>query len=270
MKKLWTLAITTLLPLKLIADQPITNMMPRWNNGYGFQFIQEYRHNTDLLLGKQKIGNGLSEEAHIINIEGVYTWKRWIRLTAKLPYTLHAKRELLDSQGNTFTQTTQGIGDLTLALPLKKYFNLDGRSGSWTIAPQLRIPLTGKSAYEIGDGEWGGGLSLGYETETAQWFFGTSTTAWVFDNHEPFEISASLDLGRNIAALGSSGQITWETDFTWEDNGSRKIKAGPAIYWKLNDTIHLRADWKHHFYEKKTILDHGNGDTLKLTLGFVF
>ncbi len=252
------------------ADQPIMSKMPRWSEGYGFQFVEEYRHKNDLLLGRDKIGNGLSEDVHILNIEGVYTWERWIRLTAKLPYILHAEREILDTGGNVVKQTTQGFGDLTLALPLKKYFNLDGRSGSWTVAPQLRVPLAGNSDYEIGDGVWGGGLSLGYETETADWFIGMGTTAWVFEQDEPFEISASLDVGRNVFAFGSSGQITWETDFKWEDDSSYLLKAGPAIYWKYTDTVHLRAEWKHDFYDKRGVVDHGNGDSFKVAVGFVF
>ena len=267
-------ALITLLGLAAIgvarADQPIMNMMPRWNGGWGFQFIEEYRYKSDLLLGDEKVGPGLSEEVHILNIEGVYTWERWIRLTAKLPYILHAEREVPDGLGGVDKQTDSGLGDLTLALPLKKYFNLDGRSGSWTFAPQLRVPLAGDDDYEIGDGEWGAGLALGVETETADWFIGTGCHAWVFDASEPFEVGASLDFGKNIFAFGSSGQFTWETDFKWEDDGSSIIKSGPALYWKFSDTVHGRIEWKHDFYDHRGVMDHGNGDTLKIGLGFVF
>ena len=34
-----------------VADEPIMNMMPRWDNGWGLQLIDEYRHEDDLLLG---------------------------------------------------------------------------------------------------------------------------------------------------------------------------------------------------------------------------
>ena len=33
------------------ADEPIMNMMPRCDNGWGVQMINEYRHENDLLLG---------------------------------------------------------------------------------------------------------------------------------------------------------------------------------------------------------------------------
>jgi len=252
------------------ADQPIMNMMPRWSEGYGYQFIQEYRYKQDLLLGDKVIGKGLSEEVHILNIEGVYTWERWIRITAKLPYILHAEREVFDNQGKVIKQTDEGFGDLTLALPLKKYFNLDGRSGSWTVAPQVRVPLSKVDEYSIGDGEWGAGLFMGYETETANWFIGGGASAWVFKQDEPFEAGVSLDFGKNLFGYGTSGQITWETDYKWEDDGSELLKAGLALYWKFTDTIHSRIEWKHDFYDRRRVLDHGNGDTVKLGVGFVY
>lgn len=252
------------------ADQPIMNMMPRWSGGWGFQFIQEYRYHPELLLGDDEVGDGLSEEVHILNIEGVYTWQRWIRLTAKLPYVVHAQRAIPDGMGGTLRQEDDGIGDLTLALPLKKYFNLDGRSGSWTATPQLRIPLAGEDEYEIGDNEWGGGLFLGYETERVDWHFAFGMNAWIFDGDEPFEAAASLDFGHHFFASDSMGLITWETDFRWEDDGSICLQAGPAIYWKFTDTLHGRIDWKHDFYNRRGILDHGNGDVVKVGLGFVF
>lgn len=266
---LFTVLILTCVPVAQ-ADQPIMNMMPRWSEGYGFQLIQEYRHKRDLLLDDKKVGRGLTEDVHILNLEAVYTWERWIRLTAKLPYILHAEREIFDSQGDVQKQTDSGFGDLTLALPLKKYFNLDGRSGSWTLAPQLRVPIANQDEYSISDGEWGAGFSIGYETETAHWFISTGANLWTFEDQEPFEVGAHLDLGRNFFAFNSSGQILWETDFKWEDDGSYLLKSGPALYWKFTDTIHGRLEWKHDFYDRRGVLDHGNGDTVKIGLGFVY
>ena len=252
------------------ADQPIMNMMPRWSGGYGFQVIEEFRHERDLLLKDDTVGKGLSENVHILHIEGVYTWERWLRLTAKLPYTLYAEREIFNSQGAVEKQTDRGIGDLTLALPLKKYFNLNGRSGSWTLAPQLRIPLAEQDEYSVADGLWATGLYLGYETETAKWFISTGTSLWAFEEEKPLEVGLNLDLGRNIFAFDSSGQILWETDLQWSDDHSYLLKAGIAFYWKFTDTIHSRIEWKHDFLDYTTALDHGNGDTIKCGIGFVY
>ena len=255
---------------RLHADEPIMNEMPRWAGGWGIQTIWEHRTERDLLLGGRKVNQGFSEEVGILHLEGVYTWKKSIRLTAKLPYVLNARREMPDGFGGKTIQRDQGVGDLTLALPLKKYFNLDGRSGSWDFKPMLRVPLAGDDEYEIYDNEWGHGLGLGYGTETARWFFHVSTSGWFYHEDEPFESFSSLDLGYNFEARGSNGTILWETDFHYEDDDSETLLAGPAFYWNVNDTTHMRLAWQHDFHDRQGILDHGNGDGFKLSIGWVF
>jgi hypothetical protein len=256
--------------LRLAADEPIMNMMPRWSGGWGYQFVHEYRHESDLLLGRTKKHPGFTEDVHLLHLQGVYTWDKSIRLTAKLPYVLDARREMPDGLGGKRVEHDNGIGDLTLAVPLKKYFNLDGRSGSWTFKPLLKVPLAGDDEYEIYDNEWGHGLGLGYEFETARFLFSVSTSAWVYQQNEPFESHSSLDLGYNFFVGDTNASLMWETDFHYEDDGSETLSAGPALYWNLNDTAHLRLEWKHDFYDRQGILDHGNGSTFKFGIGFVF
>ncbi len=122
------------------ADQPIFHDMPRWKNGWGFQFVREFRQKRDLMSGGEIVAPGFSEEVEILRLEGGYTWQKSIRATAKLPLVLEATRELPDVENGKLTQHDEGVGDATFALLLKKYFNLDGRSGSWTLAPQVRVP----------------------------------------------------------------------------------------------------------------------------------
>lgn len=252
------------------ADQPIFNEMPRWDNGWGFQFIHEYRNEDDLLFGDTVIGPGFSEDVHLLHFEGVYTWDKSVRLTFKLPYVLDASRDVLADDGGKLVQRDEGIGDLTLALPLKHYFNLDQRSGSWTLGPQLRVPLSGDDDYEVYDGEWGTGLSLGYETETYRYLFSAGVTAWVFYGDEPFETIASVDVGRNFQGFGSSGHIKWENDLHFEDDGSLTWSTGPALYWMFTDTVHSKVSWKHDVSDRQGVVDHGNGDGVKFGIGFVF
>ncbi len=260
----WGLLSLTWVP-SLAADEPIMNMMPRWAGGWGVQTIFEHRTERDLLLGGRTYA-GFSEEANILHLQGVYTWKRAVRLTAKLPYVLNARREMLDGS----IQRDEGIGDLTLALPLKKYFNLDGRSGSWTLKPMLRVPLSGEDEYEVYDDEWGTGLGMSYEFETYRMFFFFGTSGWVYHEDEPFESHSSFDLGYNFEAKGSNGTILWETDFHYEDDGSETLLAGPALYWNVDDVTHLRLEWKHDFHDRQGVLDHGNGEDFKLSIGWVF
>lgn len=257
--------------LVLKADQPIMNMMPRWDGGYGVQFLLEDIHRSDLKLGDAVVGDGFTEDIQLFHFQGVYTWDRSIRLTFKLPYILDARREVLDLSGGKQVQHDSGVGDLTLALPLKKYFNLDGRSGSWTLAPQLRVPLGGRESnvYSVADRVWGTGLSLGYETETRHVFFSAGLTGWVFERVEPAELRASVDLGWNCR---DNMQLLWETDVLLDEASQLLVSAGPAYYVRLMDEVHMRFEWKHDFKSRvsRTTADHGNGDRLSVGIGFVF
>ena len=256
--------------LPVLADEPIMNMMPRWDHGWGLQFVEEYRHEDDLLLGSKKAYSGFTEDVHLLHLQGVYTWDRSIRLTAKLPYVVDARREMPNGLGGKLVERDNGIGDATLALPLKKYFNLDGRSGSWTFKPMLRVPLAGDDDYEIYDNEWGGGLGLGYEFEMSDFAFSSSAAAWSFGGDDPSEVHISVDFGYNFLASGTNGSLFWESDFHYDDDGSKTLLAGPAFYWNFNDTSHTRLEWKHDFYDRQGVLDHGNGDVFMLSIGFVY
>ena len=254
----------------LYGDQPIMNMMPRWDGGYGFQIRVEHVHRSDLKMGNDVVARGFTENLQQFHLEGVYTWDRSIRITAKLPYVAYARREVLDLDGGKIVQRDEGIGDLTLALPLKHYFNLDSRTGSWTLAPLLRIPL-GKEddEFEVWDGVWGSGLSFGYETETYDWFFATSAGFCIFEQPEPAEWTYSLDLGWNAR---EDVQILWESDLSWDDESKFFLSAGPALYLRWNDNIHIRIASKHDFVSRVSSSrpDHGNGDRFSVGVGFVF
>lgn len=252
------------------ADQPIMNMMPRWDGGYGFQIRTDHIHRSDLELGDEVVGRGFTEDITQVHLEGVYTWDRSIRITAKLPFVVDARREVLGPGGSKVVQRDEGIGDLTLALPLKKYFNLDGRSGNWSATPQLRIPLGEEDdEFEVWDGVWGGGLSLSYETETVDWFVNVGAGFWVFEDPEPAEWSMNIDLGRNHR---DRMQFLVETDIKWDDEGKFFVSSGPAFYMRFTDVVHVRAEWKHDFVSKVSdrTPDHGNGDRVGMAIGFVF
>lgn len=254
----------------VMADQPVFNEMPRWSNGWGVQFVEEFRHESDLMSGGEVIVHGFAEDVHVMHVEGVYTWDKSIRMTAKLPFVMDARREMPNEAGEKLVQRDEGVGDLTLALPLKRYFNMDGRSGSWTFAPQVLVPLSGDDEYEVYDGAWGQGLSLGYETETHDYIIAIGLSSWVFEGDEPSLSSASLDLGLNLRMFGSSGHVKWETDFIYEDDGTEKLYVGPHLYWKINDTIHMQIMYKKEVRARRNAFDHGNGSQLKAGFAFVY
>jgi len=262
------LCILALLVLPVSAGQPIFNALPRWDGGYGIQFLQEFITESELLDGgRNEVGDGLTEKVHLLRIEGVYTWDRSVRLTAKLPVVLDAEREIIDEEGNVIRQRDSGVGALTLALPLKRYFNETDKSGSWTVAPQLRVPLRSKTEYDFIDPVWGGGLSLGYEQETANYFFSTGVTGWFLEGDEEDELQYELSLGWNF---NTRGQLLAETSFLYEFDGSYTLSAGPALYYRFSDLVHTRIEWKADIVDVSNTLDHGNGYRVSVGLGFVW
>lgn len=254
----------------LQADQPIMNMMPRWNGGYGIQTLLENIDKQDLKLGDSVYTKGLSEQIQTLHLQGVYTWTRAVRMTFKLPYTLAARKESLNEFDQTIVEKDQGWGDLTLALPLKRYFNLATRTGNWSITPQVKIPL-GKEThrYQVADRLWASGLSLGYETETYQYFFATSLGGWIYENDKAAHLNASLDIGIN--ALDSL-QVLWENDLKYGEFGRLSYATGPAIYWRWQDHVHSRIEWKHELISRvsRQSPEHGNSDRISIGIGFVF
>ena len=249
-----------------LADQPIMNMMPRWDDGYGFQIRQESIIRRDLLLGNQVIGSGFSEELKITHLEAVYTFDRSVRITAKFPYIIQANREILGKDNEKVLEKFNGWGDLTLALPLKKYFNLDGRSGSWTFTPQIRVPIESSiDSYQVPDRLWGSGLHLGYETETVHWFFSLGSGIWAFERDKPVEYHASIDLGWNFR---NDAQILIESDIFWDEEGTELLSLGPALYLRWNHNIHSRFSFQEELLSKTSKFNSDHGNTKRLTIGF--
>ena len=97
------------------AHQPVMDMAPRWNDGYGFQARVEHANSETTTW-----------------LEGVYTFKPSVRMTLKLPYT--------DGK----------INSAIFAVPLKQYTNKGGFTSNWGITPSVRIPTDGSSNFDAG------------------------------------------------------------------------------------------------------------------------
>ena len=263
------------MPVSTDAAQPIFDEMPRWSGGWGVQFIYEHRRESALLDPDGAPADRYGERIDLLHIEGVYTFERWIRVTAKVPVVLDASRTLPDGVGGTLRQTDRGLGDPTLAVPLKRYFNLDGRSGSWTFAPQVRLGLSTRDAYPVfGDG-WGGGATAGWETETYRYHLGASVTGWVFpgwglDRDAAGLGRADLAAGINVHGLGTSGHLKIKVGLIAGSRGERRVVIGPVFYWKFTDLVHGQLVWRHDLYDAVGVPDHGDGDAFRVGVGFVF
>ena len=145
----------------VFAHQPVMDMAPRWANGYGFQIRYE-SFGSDSYLDASDSKTQKSFIQNTMWLEGVYTWKRSIRATFKLPYRhLNSEQQLIE--GGDPTIQYNGLGDLILALPLKKYFNLKRSTGNFGVTPQIRLK-TGENS-DLLSSKSGYGLSVSYSTE---------------------------------------------------------------------------------------------------------
>ena len=123
------LAVMTLFPSLALTDQPIFGEMPRWSGGYGVQIVQSL-YDRDIQLDDHQA----DVSYHYTRIEGVYTWDKSYRLVTKL-------RWLNGGKGSDGERLEARLADFRIAFPLKSYFNLDGRSGSYTLLPMLGVPV---------------------------------------------------------------------------------------------------------------------------------
>ena len=97
------------------AHQPVMDMAPRWNNGYGVQTRVEHANSETTTW-----------------LEGVYTFKPSLRMTLKVPH----------SNGKT--------GDAILAMPIKRYKNAGAFTSNWGLTPSVRMPTGGGSKWDAG------------------------------------------------------------------------------------------------------------------------
>lgn len=99
----------------LYAHQPVMDMAPRWNNGYGVQTRIEHANSETTTW-----------------LEGVYTFKPSLRMTLKVP------------------QSNGEIGDAIFAMPIKRYKNAGAFTSNWGLTPSVRMPTGGGSKWDAG------------------------------------------------------------------------------------------------------------------------
>ena len=97
------------------AHQPVMDMAPRWNGGYGIQTRIEQANDQTTTW-----------------VEGVYTFKPALRMTLKVPY----------SGGE--------MGDAIFAVPIKRYKNEGAFTSNWGLTPSVRMPTGGGSDWDAG------------------------------------------------------------------------------------------------------------------------
>ena len=112
------------------AHQPVMDMAPRWQGGYGFQVRHESYGSDKLLSGDAEIGNpfNLEKEVDITWLEGIYTFRREVRLSVKAPF-VDQRRTVLQN-GTPVNLSGSGLGDVEVGMLFKRYKNQAAATGN--------------------------------------------------------------------------------------------------------------------------------------------
>jgi len=270
------------------AHQPVMDMAPRWAEGYGFQIRQEHFGSNDLMRGSDDIPNTLDIDRYVDTtwLEGVYTFKRSIRATIKIPYIDQRRNATIN--GVAVRQQNNGLGDVVLGLPLKRYKNRGASTSNWGITPSIRIP-TGSSSgnFPISDGSWDMGLSFAYSRETPMvyqlydlyyWHQGSGERGMQTGDSWGLDVNVGLHPWHDNDS--NSGIFTlWDISARHDDapnarnlttaSGGDRVQTGPVlVYYRQN--FMLRAEAKFLAYEHVDGIRLSRGNEFSLSLGFTF
>ena len=268
------------------AHQPIMDMAPRWKDGYGFQIRQEVRSANDLFSGTSKIDNPLNLKSSIKTtwLEGIYTFKREVRLSVKIPY-LDQKRTLL-RDGEAVRETGQGLGDIIIGVPLKSYTNQESATSNLAFTPSIRLP-TGSTEddFSTGDGSTDYGVSFSASFEKADLYQYYDLFYWKNGEgkkgiHQGDEIGFDANIGwhpyhNNHTNTGVF--LMWDVSARYEKQGrntvgttgGKRISTGPVFVYYQGGMM-LRAEYKYPVYENVIDAQLSHGQEFNLGIGFVF
>ncbi len=270
------------------AHQPVMDMAPRWQDGFGLQLRHEAYGSGKLLDGSAAVANPLGLKRYVQKtwLEGVYTFKRSIRATFKLPYIEQRRTRNID--GRTIRQAARGLGDLIIALPLKRYRNQGAFTDNFGFTPALRLP-TGSAAgdFPLGDGSLDVGLSLSYSSESPRFYTLIDVFYWLNGRgkkhfHEGDE--AGLDINLGLHPLHSNDNnaglfIMWDFSARHHNRpaagtntgaaGGQRLYAGPILVL-YKDNFMFRAEYKHPLYEHSSSLANSRGAEFSIAAGLTF
>lgn len=280
--------ITTLVFLIMVmkilyAHQPVMDMTPRWQGGYGFQIRNEWRSSDKLLDGDSEISNPNNRKTRVNQtwLEGVYTFRRELRFTFKLPWIDQSR---INSSG--VYQKERALGDLILGIPLKKYWNWENSTGNISLTPSLRLP-TGKTGgpFPTGDGSTDIGLSFSFSLEKAHLYQFYDLFYW-FNNkgdrviHEGDELGFDGNIGihpyhNNLTNTGIflmidvTARYQQKGENSGATTGGTRLMSGP-IFVFYHEGMMARAELKLPVYENVEGTQVSFGSQLNIGVGFVF
>jgi hypothetical protein len=260
------------LPLSLLAHQPVMDMAPRWEGGYGIQTRYVVQDKATLFEGKNSVSNplGLQSTTSTLWLEGVYTFTREKRVSVKVPYVSRTS-DSFDSIG---------LGDTIVGFLNKWYFNKKGLTGNLSLTPSIKLP-TGKQDTDllIGSGTIDAGLSVSASVEAYKYYGMWDLFTWVNSKQGNGETKGSIigfdsdwgihpyhDMVRNmgIFAIMSVNARHYNPDNGVENvgnTGGQTLEIAPTLVWYKNN---IMARGQYHI----PIYTNLNGTQLAPSSGF--
>lgn len=288
MKKSFFLFSIWMYSLSVSAHQPVMDMAPRWEEGYGFQVRYENFGSDDLMDGDSEISNplGLKRYVNTLWLEGVYTFDRSIRTTFKMPYVDQRRSKNIGGVG--VRQSNSGQGDLILGLPLKHYRNKLAFTDNFNFTPSLRLP-TGSSSgdFPISDGSVDLGLSFSYNSESPKYYTLIDLFYWLNTEgengmHEGDELGLDINLGYHPFHSNETNSgvfVMWDVSARYNDDpnsatlttatGGQHLQMGPVLVL-YKDNIMFRTEYKYLIYEKTSGISNSRGSEFSIALGITF
>lgn len=266
--------------------QPVMDMAPRWEHGYGFQVRLESHGSDTLLNGDSKIDNAFGREDDVKTtwLEGIYTFRREVRLSIKIPYVDHQRTAV--QNGAPVRLSGSGLGDIIIGVPLKRYTNDASATRNIALTPSIRLP-TGSTSGDlpVGDGslDWGVSFSASFETANLYQYY----DLFYWKNGEG---------DRGVAEGDEAGldiNIGWHPYHDNEKNegvflmidaslryrqrgrdlhgttGGKRFSTGPVfVYYR--EGMMFRAEYKIPVYEDVFDVQVARGSEFNIGIGFVF
>lgn len=290
-------ALTCLsLSVPALAHQPVMDMAPRWEDGFGVQLRHESYGSDQLRSGSEEISNPIELDRFVRKtwLEGVYTFERSKRLTFKLPYV--DQKRIKNIGGTGVLQDESGFGDIIIAAPFKKYRNNGKNTSNFSITPSIRLP-TGSSDgdFPISDGSVDFGLSVSYSAEGYPFAAKPKFKIYqLYDlyywhnregkrgMHEGDELALDVNIGvhpyhdneTNLGAfmmwdisarsIGAPHSATLTTA-----SGGDRIHTGP-VFVMYKDNVMIRAEYSFPVYENVEGITNSRGDMFNFGIGISF
>lgn len=270
------------------AHQPVMDMAPRWEEGYGLQIRQESYGSDKLMDGDSEIANplGLKRYVHKTWLEGVYTFDRAARVTFKLPYINQSRTKNIGGTG--VKQSNSGLGDLIIGVPLKHYINKGAGTQNFGLTPSLRIPTGSTSGdFPLSDGSWDLGLSLSHSYESIKYYTLVDLFYWANSDgqrgmREGNELGFDLNVGYHPYHNNDTNSgmfVMWDVtarhseesnaaNLTTASGGSR-IQTGPIIVL-YKDNLMFRSEYKYPLYENTSTISNSRGHEFNIGIGITF